>query len=62
MAAIVGDLAAAEEIKALKDLMTSLGVANLDCRQDGAKLGEPAPILSVQHDASQASKPPTHCC
>jgi NADH-quinone oxidoreductase subunit G len=38
MAAIVGDLAAAEEIKALKDLMTALGVANLDCRQDGAKL------------------------
>jgi NADH-quinone oxidoreductase subunit G len=39
MAAVVGDLAAAEEIKALKDLMVSLGVANLDCRQDGAKLG-----------------------
>ena len=38
MAAIVGDLAAAEEIKALKDLMTGFGVANLDCRQDGAKL------------------------
>ena len=38
MAAVVGDLAAAEEIKALKDLMTSLGVANLDCRQDGAKI------------------------
>jgi NADH-quinone oxidoreductase subunit G len=38
MAAIVGDLAAAEEIKALKDLMASLGVANLECRQDGAKL------------------------
>ena len=38
MAAIVGDLAAAEEIKALKDLMVSLGVSNLDCRQDGAKL------------------------
>ena len=38
MAAVVGDLAAAEEIKALKDLMASLGVANLDCRQDGAKL------------------------
>ncbi|MBV8976151.1 MAG: NADH-quinone oxidoreductase subunit G [Alphaproteobacteria bacterium] len=38
MAAIVGDLAAAEEIKALKDLMTALGVVNLDCRQDGAKL------------------------
>ena len=39
MAAVVGDLAAAEEIKALKDLMTALGVANLDCRQDGAKIG-----------------------
>jgi NADH-quinone oxidoreductase subunit G len=39
MAAIVGDLAAAEEIKALKDLMTELGVVNLDCRQDGAKIG-----------------------
>src|SRR5215472_16027370 len=39
LAAIVGDLAAAEEIKALKDLMISLGSPNLDCRQDGAKLG-----------------------
>jgi NADH-quinone oxidoreductase subunit G len=38
MAAIVGDLAAAEEIKALKDLMTALGSSNIDCRQDGAKL------------------------
>ena len=38
MAAVVGDLAAAEEIKALKDLMTALGVGNLDCRQDGAKI------------------------
>jgi NADH-quinone oxidoreductase subunit G len=38
MAAVVGDLAAAEEIKALKDLMTALGVTNLDCRQDGAKI------------------------
>jgi NADH-quinone oxidoreductase subunit G len=34
--AIVGDLAAVEEIFALKDLMTRLGVGNLDCRQDGA--------------------------
>ncbi len=39
MAAIVGDLAAAEEIKALKDLMALLRVKNLDCRQDGAKIG-----------------------
>ena len=38
IAAIVGDLAAAEEIKALKDLMKALRVSNLDCRQDGAKL------------------------
>ncbi len=43
MAAIVGDLAAAEEIKALKDLMTAFGVVNLDCRQDGAKLSGPRP-------------------
>jgi NADH-quinone oxidoreductase subunit G len=34
--AVVGDLAAAEEIFALKDLMTRLGVGNLDCRQDGS--------------------------
>jgi NADH-quinone oxidoreductase subunit G len=39
MAAIVGDLAAAEEIKALKDLMGALGAANLECRQDGMKIG-----------------------
>src|SRR5256886_10598960 len=34
--AIVGDLAAVEEIFALKDLMTRLGRVNLDSRQDGA--------------------------
>ncbi|MGH6828705.1 MAG: NADH-quinone oxidoreductase subunit NuoG [Rhizomicrobium sp.] len=39
MAAVVGDLAAAEEIKALKDLMKGLGAIHLDCRQDGAKIG-----------------------
>ncbi len=38
MAAIVGDLAAAEEIKALKDLMGALRVTSIDCRQDGAKV------------------------
>jgi NADH-quinone oxidoreductase subunit G len=38
MGAIVGDLAAVEEIFAFKDLMTRLGVVNLDCRQDGAML------------------------
>jgi NADH-quinone oxidoreductase subunit G len=41
MAAIVGDLAGADEIKALKDLMTALGAANLECRQDGAKVSGP---------------------
>jgi NADH-quinone oxidoreductase subunit G len=38
MGAVVGDLAAVEEIFALKDLMTRLGVGNLDCRQDGAAI------------------------
>ena len=36
--AIAGDLAAAEEMFALKDLMTRLGVGNLDCRQDGSAI------------------------
>ncbi|BCJ90747.1 NADH-quinone oxidoreductase [Terrihabitans soli] len=36
--AIAGDLATAEELFALKDLMTRLGVTNIDCRQDGAAL------------------------
>ena len=36
--AIAGDLAAVEEIFALKDLMARLKVANIDCRQDGAGL------------------------
>jgi NADH-quinone oxidoreductase subunit G len=35
---IAGDLAAAEEMFALKDLFTRLGSKNIDCRQDGAKL------------------------
>jgi NADH-quinone oxidoreductase subunit G len=36
--AIAGDLAGAEEMFALKDLLERLGCRNLDCRQDGAKL------------------------
>jgi NADH-quinone oxidoreductase subunit G len=39
IAAIVGDLVSAEPVKALKDLMLSFGVVNLECRQDGAKVG-----------------------
>ena len=38
IAAIAGDLADAEAMAALKDLMASLGSPHLDCRQDGAKL------------------------
>ncbi len=38
IAAIAGDQADAEAMTALKDLMGALGSANLDCRQDGAKL------------------------
>ena len=36
--AIAGDLVDAESVLALKDLMATLGSANLDCRQDGAHL------------------------
>ncbi|MCB8838503.1 NADH-quinone oxidoreductase subunit NuoG [Aurantimonas sp. VKM B-3413] len=36
--AVAGDLAAVEEMWALKRLMDELGSPNLDCRQDGAKL------------------------
>jgi NADH-quinone oxidoreductase subunit G len=36
--AIAGDLATAEEMFALKDLMTRLNVKNVDSRQDGSKL------------------------
>ena len=38
MAAIAGDLADCEAMVLLKELMTSMGCRNLDCRQDGAKL------------------------
>ncbi len=41
IAAIAGDLADAEAMVALKDLFTALGSANIDCRQDGAKIGGP---------------------
>ena len=36
--AIAGNLSDVESMLALKDLMVSLGSANLDCRQDGAQL------------------------
>ena len=61
--AIVGDLAAVEEIFALKDLMTRLGVVNLDCRQDGSALdphGAARAICSIR--PSPGSNAPTRCC
>ena len=38
IASIAGDMMDCESMIALKDLMTMLGSANLDCRQDGAAL------------------------
>jgi NADH-quinone oxidoreductase subunit G len=38
IAAIAGDMACAESMTALKDLMGKLGSPNLDCRQDGAQI------------------------
>jgi NADH-quinone oxidoreductase subunit G len=35
---LIGDVASVEEAFALKTLLASLGSANIDCRQDGAKL------------------------
>ena len=39
IAAIAGDQCDAESMMALKGLMDGLGSTNIDCRQDGAKLG-----------------------
>ena len=38
IAALAGDTVDAESMMVLKDLLTALGSANLDCRQDGAAL------------------------
>ncbi len=38
IAALAGDMADAEAMAALKDLMTALGSPHLDCRQDGAAI------------------------
>ena len=38
IAALAGDMACAESMMALKDLMNRLGSPHIDCRQDGAKL------------------------
>ena len=45
---IAGDLQDAESMKATLDLFHSLGVANIDCRQDGSALGGGARRLHLQ--------------
>ncbi len=52
--ALVGDLAAVEEIYALRLLMEQLGVSNLDCRQDGAKLDPKSGRASYLFNATVA--------
>ncbi len=37
---IIGDLVGAEEAFSVKQLALNLGIANIDCRQDGSPLGE----------------------
>ncbi len=39
IAGIVGDLAPTEAVKALKDMMVSIGAPHMDCRQDDTKFG-----------------------
>lgn len=41
IAALAGDTVDCEAMTALKDLMGKIGSPNLDCRQDGAKIGGP---------------------
>lgn len=36
---IAGDMAGAEEMVAMKDLLVALGSGNIDCRQDGSQIG-----------------------
>jgi len=52
--AIAGDLAAVEEMFALKQLMASLGSANVDARQDGAVLDPSAGRASYLFNATIA--------
>ena len=51
VAAIAGDLACAESMVALKDLMAALDSPHLDCRQDGAAL-PPAPRAAYLFNTS----------
>jgi len=53
IAAIAGDQADVESMAALKDLLTALGSANMDCRQDSAAL-DPAVRASYLFNTSVA--------
>ena len=62
-AAIAGDLAAAEEMFALKLLAEQLGSPNIDCRQDGAQLDPRSAAPAIcSTPPSQASTRPTRSC
>ncbi len=52
--ALIGDLAGAEEMFALADLMGRLGVVNIDCRQGGAQLDPAAGRASYIFNAGIA--------
>ena len=54
IAAIAGDLAGAEEMFALKDLLGRLGCKNIDCRQDGARLDPKLGRASYRFNSSIA--------
>lgn len=59
IAALAGDLACVEGMKATLDLMRDLGVQNTDCRQDGSQIGvdgegKPAPRQSYLFNSTFA--------
>lgn len=61
MAALVGDLADCESIKALKDLCQSYGMSNMDCRSDGAGYIKGQP-WSWRFNATIAGIEDADCC
>jgi NADH-quinone oxidoreductase subunit G len=62
IAALAGDLVDCESALALKDLMTGLGVANLDCRQDGAAIAAGAPRASYLFNTTIAGIEQADAC
>ncbi len=60
--AVAGDLADAESMLALQDLMAALGSANLDCRQQASATTCRGAISIRSIPRSPASRRRTHCC